>query len=121
MCNESGDDCDGGNAYSCYDVWTSYGAVASSCMPYTGNDNAPCTQDECEVKARLHGYSYVMYGETYLKTALLTQPIAVSIYVTGPFSNYHSGCYSGPNGGTNHMVLLCGWDDNICGTGREPG
>ncbi len=114
-CNEYGDGCGGGNTTSCYDLWTSFGAVTSTCMPYHASDTWPCTQDECEVVARLSGTTPVWCIEEYIKTAIMVHPIAVTIYATGPMFNYHSGCYAGPNGGTNHVVLLCGWDDNMCG------
>jgi C1A family cysteine protease len=113
-CNEYGDGCSGGNMTSCYDLWESFGAVTQTCMPYYGNDTAPCTQDECAVEARIDGTTFVAYGETSLKTALLTAPVAVTIYATNPMFNYHTGCYAGPNGSTNHAVLLCGWDDTMC-------
>jgi len=113
-CNDYGDDCSGGNPSSCYDLWESFGAVTQTCMPYYGNDTYPCTQDECPVEARIDGTTFVAYGETTLKTAILVHPVAVTIYVTNPMFNYHSGCYAGPNGSTNHVVLLCGWDDAAC-------
>ncbi len=113
-CNEYGYGCDGGNMVACYDLWSTFGAVSSSCMPYYANDNYPCIQDECEVMARIDGYSYVPYGEEYLKTAVMIHPIAVTMYATGAFFYYGGGCYAGPNGATNHAVLLCGWDDDAC-------
>jgi C1A family cysteine protease len=113
-CNDYGDNCDGGNTTSCYDLWESFGAVTSTCMPYYGNDTYPCTQDECAVEARIDGTTFVAYGEATLKTAIMVHPVAVTIYVTNPMFNYHSGCYNGPNGSTNHVVLLCGWDDALC-------
>ncbi len=114
-CNEAGDGCSGGNSTSCYELWESYGAVASTCMPYQGKDGVACIQNECDVPARLTGYTYVPYSETSLKTAIMTAPIAVTIYATNPMFNYKSGCYDGPNGPTNHVILLCGWDDTACG------
>jgi C1A family cysteine protease len=113
-CNDYGSNCDGGQTDACYDLWQSFGAVTSTCMPYYGNDTYPCLQDDCPVEARITGTTFVLYGENYIKTAVMTHAIAVSIYVTNPMFNYHSGCYAGPNGATNHVVLICGWDDSQC-------
>jgi C1A family cysteine protease len=113
-CNDYGEGCDGGQMTSCYEIWESFGACTQTCIPYTGNDSYPCTQDECPVEARIDGTTFVAYGETTLKTGIMVHPVAVTIYVTNPMFNYHSGCYVGPNGATNHAILLCGWDDSMC-------
>jgi len=117
-CNDQDQGCDGGHSRTCFDLWTAYGAVTQTCMPYRGSDSWPCTQDECEVPARIRGFIYVNNNLAALKTALLSGPIAVGIYASGGFFSYHSGCYGGPTGPINHMVLLCGWDDNACGSGQ---
>lgn len=113
-CNEYGHGCDGGNMVSCYDLWTFYGSVASSCMPYYGSEGIACSQDECEVKARITGTHFVLVTPEGLKTAIMTHPIAVTIYADNAMFSYGGGCYVGPNQATNHAVLLCGWDDSQC-------
>lgn len=115
VCNEGGGSCDGGSSAYCYQLWNDFGAVPSSCMPYTGNDTAPCTQDECEVRARISDMTVVPNLETYMKTAILQHPITCVLYASGAFFSYHGGCYAGPHGSSNHEVCLCGWDDNACG------
>lgn len=113
-CNEYGSNCSGGNMVACYDLWTFFGAVSNTCMPYAGSNTVPCTQDECDAKARITGYSNVPATEAGLKTAIMIQPIAVTIYASDAMFYYHTGCYNGPTGAPNHAILLVGWDDSAC-------
>ena len=113
-CNAYGDGCDGGQQTSCYILWMGFGAVESSCMPYHNNDTTPCTQDECDVPARLTDFTHVGATVEYLKTVVMEHAVAVYIYANGAFMNYHSGCFVGPLETPNHVVLLCGWDDDAC-------
>lgn len=114
VCNEGGGTCAGGFTGYCYDLWTQFGAVLSSNMPYNGNDGAPCVQDGFDVRARIEGQYHVNSTETALKTAVLEHPIAAPIYAGDNMFYYGGGCYSGAAGSTNHVVVLCGWDDNAC-------
>jgi len=118
-CNTFDQGCDGGNMVSCYFLWEGFGAVDQTCMPYQASDAIPCTQQDCDVKARIAGYTAVAYTPAALKTAIMQQPIAVVMYAPNALFYYHGGCFqNGPNDGANHAVLLCGWDDNACnGTG----
>ncbi len=92
--------------------------LPQACMRSTSNDSVPCTETKCTDPAAIQGYTTVQDGETYLKNAVMTAPIAVAIYASAGMFSYKSGCYSGANGPTNHVVLLCGWDDNAYGTGQ---
>ncbi len=116
VCNIDDSDCEGGVPTACYNLWDTYGAVLRTCMPYYGLDYLTCVQDQCEVVARTQGRTYVPYNEPTLKSAIMVHPIAVAIRATNAMYSYSgSSCYVGPNGTTNHLVELCGWNDNMCG------
>jgi len=115
VCNEDGGSCDGGWVGSCYDLWMQFGAVTQANMPYTGNDTAPCTMDGYDVRASIDGSFHVNNIAANLKTAVLQHPIAIPIYASDNMFYYNGGCYSGPSGSINHVVVLCGWDDAACG------
>jgi C1A family cysteine protease len=113
-CNEYGNNCSGGNMEVCYELWTWFGSVPQSCMPYYGSNSIPCTQDECETGARISGYTSIGATETQIKTAVMIQPVSVSLYASDAMFGYHTGCYNGPSGMTNHVVEIVGWDDSQC-------
>ena len=121
-CNLYERGCDGGWAEPVYELFKRYGAVLDSCMPYQANDGIPCTQDECEVVAKLKDWVYVENDVNAIKTALLTGPVhtCFSIY-TDFYYYYYDGCYE--YDGTSdylggHCVVIVGWDDNGCGAGE---
>lgn len=115
VCSEGSDGCNGGYAALASNWILTMGQVYETCMPYTGNDGAPCVDDECDSVDRIRGYSNVPNDEVALKTAILTGPLAVGIYAPNSFFYYTGGCfqYSGSEA-PNHCVTLCGWDDNAC-------
>jgi hypothetical protein len=113
-CNEYGSSCSGGDDISCYDLWTWFGAVARSCFPYYGSSGYPCIQSNCDVYVRVTGTAFVPNVQSYLKTACLVHPLYVHIDGGGSFQYYSGGCYNLAGGGTNHAVLLMGWDDAAC-------
>jgi len=115
VCNDQGGSCGGGYAEDAYFVQMSMGQVAESSMPYTGNDSAPCVDDEYDSVERIQGYSAVAATATALKTAVMTGPISVNLYAPNSLFYYTGGCFSYTGGGAiNHCVCLCGWDDNAC-------
>ncbi|MBD3235477.1 MAG: hypothetical protein GF330_02095 [Candidatus Eisenbacteria bacterium] len=113
-CNEYGYGCNGGNDDGCYDLWTWFGSVPQSCIPYYYPYEGPCEHSDCEIGARITGTTIVPNGIEYLKTAVMTHPVYIHIRGSGAIQSYTGGCFAGPNEGSDHAVLLCGWDDDAC-------
>jgi len=115
-CNTWGAGCDGGWVGAAYEVFESPGAVEESCLPYQVRDDLPCTQDQCQVVARISGYQYIPNNITSIKEALLDGPVATAMTVVDNLYYYTGGCYeTDTSDPTNHAVLIVGWDDNACG------
>lgn len=118
-CNIYEAGCGGGWAEPVYELFKRYGAVGEDCMPYEASHWVPCTQDECEVLAKLKDWIYVENDVNAIKTALLTGPVysAFSVY-TDFYYGYYDGCYeydgtSSYLGG--HAIVIVGWADTSCG------
>jgi parallel beta-helix repeat protein len=116
-CNFQGSDCDGGQASHAFQLHQDPGGVLEECYPYLAVNGTSCRQLTCDRVAIIDGQSTISYNVASLKYACETYgPLSVGMCVYDDFYGYTSGCYE--HAGTdavNHVVLLCGWDDSMCG------
>ena len=115
-CNNMGAGCGGGWAFAAYDLFEDHGAVLEDCHPYLAADPpyAACRQGESPGFGWISGYRYISNNVTQIKTALLDGPVCTAIDASDAFEAYESGCFDQPGAGTNHLVLIVGWDDRHC-------
>lgn len=115
-CNPYGAGCDGGWATASYYVFQNYGAVLENCSPYLAADPplAPCTQDDFLKYGTITGFNYISNDINQIKAALQYGPVCTAIDASVEFENYSSGCYDVQGYGTNHLVLIVGYDDRMC-------
>ena len=115
-CNDDGSDCGGGWAFSSYDVFQNYGAVLENCAPYLAMSppTAPCTQDSFLKYGTITGYNSISNDVDQIKAALQYGPVCTGIDASEAFEAYAGGCYDEPGHGTNHLVLIVGYDDRSC-------
>ncbi len=116
-CNGQGSDCDGGWAGDAYAVHYSPGAVSEDDIPYVADDNQSCRERRYDKIAIIDGSANISNNVSTLKYNLETYgPLSVGMCVYDDFYNYTGGCYENPGTDwTNHVVLLVGWDDAMCG------
>ncbi|MFN2271354.1 MAG: C1 family peptidase [Anaerolineae bacterium] len=130
-CNIDGWDCDGGSRAFDYfiDRFTpaelAAGAVYESDYPYTSGatgNTGTCTGSPHDKYEELVSWGYVAGGIQYPTVAQIQQaiydygPVYVSVCAGAQFQAYHGGVFSTDEssacgGGTNHGVVLVGWDD----------
>ena len=115
-CNPYGADCGGGWAGAAYYVFSHHGAVSEACIPYEGEDPpvVPCNQGDFNPYGFITGWHSIANNVEQIKLALQTGPVCTAIYAGADFENYGSGCFDVVGGGTNHLVLIVGYDDRLC-------
>ncbi len=114
-CNPYGAGCGGGWAGSAYWVFQHQGGVTEDCMPYEGSDFVPCTADAYHKFTTLDSWYSVANDVAQIKEAVLEGPVCTGIDASGEFEGYSGGgCIDGVGHGTNHLVLIVGWDDRAC-------
>ncbi|HLP60616.1 MAG TPA: C1 family peptidase [Candidatus Deferrimicrobium sp.] len=122
-CNSYGYSCNGGWFTAFQDCTYPKYFKYESCYPYVGYKKtctapASCNADYCS------SWAYVGSSSGVPTTAAIKQKIydkgavAAAVYADSYFQAYLSGCFTrNASGSVNHAILLCGWDDNKCGTG----
>jgi len=115
-CNPYGAGCSGGWASASYYVFQHQGAVLENCAPYLAMDPpvAPCTQGDFLKYGTVTGYHSISNNVEQIKAALQDGPVCTAIDAGPAFEAYSNGCYDVPGGGTNHLVLIVGYDDRSC-------
>lgn len=113
-CNPYGSGCDGGWAGAAYYVFMHYGGILENCMPYAGSDNIACRQDEFLKFTDMDNWVHVMNDEDQIKTLLMENgPVCTSVDANDAWDGYSGGIIDVPGNGTNHLVLIVGWDDRM--------
>jgi hypothetical protein len=115
-CNPYGSDCGGGWATAAYFVMEHEGVLLEGCGPYLSASppEAPCIQDGIDKYGEITGYHYVSNDVEQIKAALQDGPVYTAIDASPEFDAYSGGCYDVPGHGTNHAVLIVGYDDRGC-------
>ena len=116
-CNFQGSDCDGGWSGHAYQVHKDPGAVLEECIPYRAENGTSCRQGQCEKVAIIDGYQTVINTISSIKYAVENYgPISAGMHVYDDFFAYQGGCYEHAGSDpTDHVVLIVGWDDAMCG------
>jgi hypothetical protein len=136
--HESGYDCQGGSlydlseqhlldcngsGYSCSGGWFYFYSrlPKETCYPYVAYKKS-CTSGSCSKYAPISG-AYYASGYPYPSVSTIKNRIqnygcvAAAVYVNSSFQYYGGGCFTGcSNRSVNHAIMLCGWDDNRCGS-----
>lgn len=102
----------GGGYYDALDYARSTGVPDEAQNPYTARDTR--CKSSAQPVAKIASWQYVGDGEPTTEEikAAIYQYGPVSVTVNGSFSSYSGGVYNRCNySGTNHMVMLVGWDD----------
>ncbi len=117
-CATFGYGCGGGWSDSVWKHARDFGITTEACMPYMADDEVPCTEEGCVKVASANEWYNIPNGIDEIKTAIAEfGPVKTSFYVYGDFYDYDGGCYEHADevSGTNHAILVIGWDDNACG------
>jgi C1A family cysteine protease len=115
-CATPGYGCGGASMDHAYHHFEAFGAFDEADIPYHANDDIPCTEDQYHALVKIEDWTAVNQSRQYIKTAVMTAPVAVAFNVYSDFFYYSGGCYSHPGEteDVNHAVLVVGWDDNMC-------
>lgn len=116
-CSTPGFGCGGGWMSTAWRHIRDNGAVLEDCMPYEANDSEPCIEATCTKYAAVDYWEDVPNNVEAIKDKLMNHgPVATTFTVYEDFDAYTGGCYEHTgNDPINHAVVICGWDDDLCG------
>jgi C1A family cysteine protease len=104
--------CSGGWPYNALDYIKNNGACTESSYPYYASGRS-CSQSSCTLGVpvgAVTGYRNVPKTTTGLMSAVMGQPVSVTVEVSGNFQSYSSGVLDGHcSGQINHAVLAVGY------------
>jgi len=111
-CDRADDGCSGGWPHNALDYISSNGACSESSYPYHASGRT-CAQRSCSLGVpvgAVTGHRNVPQTTSGLMSAVMGQPVSVTVEVTGDFSSYSSGVLTGYcQGQINHAVLAVGY------------
>lgn len=113
-CNPYGAGCDGGWAGAAYYVFMHHGGVLEHCMPYEGSDHVACRQDQFLKFTSMDTWVSIANNVEQIKTAVIENgPVCTAVDANEAWDGYPGGIITAPGNGTNHLVLIVGWDDRM--------
>lgn len=113
-CNPYGAGCNGGWAGAAYYIFMHYGSVLENCMPYEGSDHVACVQDEYLKFSDMESWRSIANNVDQIKTEVMNNgPVCTSVDANDAWDGYSGGIIDVPGNGTNHLVLIVGWDDRM--------
>lgn len=113
-CNPYGAGCNGGWAMAAYYVLMHHGGIMERCMPYQGSDHVSCVQDDYHKFTNISSWSHISNSVTQIKTAVYNNgPVSTAVDANVAWDGYAGGVITAPGSGTNHLVLIVGWDDRV--------
>jgi len=122
-CNTYGYSCSGGWFTAFNDCKYPKYFKYESCYPYTPKKQTCTAPSSCNADY-VTSWAYVGSSSGVPSTSSIQQKIydhgavTAAVYVDSYWQAYTSGCFTrNASGSVNHAIVLCGWDNNKCGTG----
>ena len=83
-------------------------------MPYEGSEDVPCTQDDYLKFTTMDTWHSIANDVQQIKTAIYNDgPVCTAVDANDAWDNYGGGVIDAQGYGTNHLVLIVGWDDRM--------